>query len=255
MDVTDRHVEVHHFEAFSSLGRAEGCQLHLSPELCWVYTGTAELNHVFAARLSPERLDPVVLETVQRFAFWHAPLTWVVGPSTQPPDLGQHLERFGFRLRESRLGMTLEPGALQPAPWVEGLALEPVPPAGLKAWAKVVALANAIPRTRLALLEEVVALTLEQPAWRHLLARLDGEPVAALGLLEAAGVVGLHWLATVPKARRRGIASALVGRALEAHAPPTLPAVLLATPQATGIARRLGFSAAGRYDFYTLHPK
>ena len=59
-----------------------------------------------------------------------------------------------------------------------------------------------------------------------------------MGFAEA-GVLGVYGVATVPEARRRGIATALT-RGRWWHA-PALPAVLQPSPMAEGMYPRLGF--------------
>ncbi|MDX2006503.1 MAG: GNAT family N-acetyltransferase [Meiothermus sp.] len=219
----------------------------------YIHTGLKLHNRVFNARLEGN-FDPQVLELIQRFDLWRVPLIWDVSPSSRPADLGQHLERFGFVRRAELLGMGLELSGLRPAPLPQGVSLEPVTEANFDMWSKVIALANGLPRTRMAMFQKIYEPTLRMPRWRHFLALAEGTPAATCSLLAPAPeasdpALGVYWVATAPKFQRQGLASGVVSRLLEACCSLSW-AVLHSTPEGLEIYRRLGFADDLPYTVY-----
>jgi hypothetical protein len=74
---------------------------------------------------------------------------------------------------------------------------------------------------------------------------VDGSPVAVSMGFREAGVLGIYGVATVPRMRRQGLATALTSHAIAAS--PDLPAVLQPSTMAEPIYRRLGFSRFGAF--------
>ena len=84
------------------------------------------------------------------------------------------------------------------------------------------------------------------PAFELLLAWSGSRPVAAMATLSDGETVGIYHLATLPGARRRGIAGNLLALALgEAQAHGCRWATLTATPEARALYDALGFRACG----------
>jgi GNAT superfamily N-acetyltransferase len=88
--------------------------------------------------------------------------------------------------------------------------------------------------------------TVSNPRFTAYLARLGGRAVAALTAMCAGDTVLLFNVATVPRARRRGIAGNLALVALrDAQASGCVNAALTATPEARRLYEELGFRACG----------
>jgi GNAT superfamily N-acetyltransferase len=83
------------------------------------------------------------------------------------------------------------------------------------------------------------------------LARLDGEPAACVGTVDEGGDCGVYLVATVEAARRRGLASALMRRALlDALGRGCATSSLQATKAGVPVYRRLGYSDAGAIEMW-----
>jgi ribosomal protein S18 acetylase RimI-like enzyme len=78
-------------------------------------------------------------------------------------------------------------------------------------------------------------------------------PQSALLALDHEGDCALGWMSTLPKARRRGLATALCVRALaDAAARGCATASLQSTLEAEGVYRAVGFQEVGRFREYAL---
>jgi GNAT superfamily N-acetyltransferase len=94
------------------------------------------------------------------------------------------------------------------------------------------------------------------PAFDLWVAWLGARPVAALATLIADDVVGVYHVATLPGARRRGIAGNLLTLALgEAQAQGCRWATLTATPEARALYETLGFRSCGLLEQWMPGPR
>ena len=248
MDITQ--LEANYFAYIRSMALQHAQEEGLE----WVYTGVGMQNRVFNAHLQPKTLDAQILSVLQRFARWGIPLNWDVSPSTQPLNLARELERFGFSKRTSLTGMALELSCLQPQRALPDLSILPVDQANLSTWTKVIGLANEYPKTRIQMFQAIYQRTLDQPHWRHFLVCLDQEPVGTCSLFDAEGVLGVYWLATVPRAQKRGLASGGLSQLLQAQQGKYRWVTLQATPLSLGLFRRLGFEEVGGIEVYQVKP-
>ena len=64
-------------------------------------------NGIFFARLTNENLDKID-ESLDYFKKRGLPVTWWVGPTSKPADLGRHLEAHGFIHTVDMPGMAVE---------------------------------------------------------------------------------------------------------------------------------------------------
>jgi GNAT superfamily N-acetyltransferase len=87
--------------------------------------------------------------------------------------------------------------------------------------------------------------------WRLYLAHLEGQAVGVASSFQAAGVVGLYFVLTVPQARRQGVATALTWHALqEARRLGYRIAVLGASETAVPLYSRLAFREYCRISLF-----
>ncbi len=94
--------------------------------------------------------------------------------------------------------------------------------------------------------EPMARWTTENPATQMYIAYLDGRPACALATMQQDGVVGVYHVATLPFARRHGIAGNLLILALrDAAEAGCNVATLTATPEALHLYERLGFHTCG----------
>lgn len=234
---------------WAGYGRAPGAELHEGDDLLRVITGASEalFNGVFRARLSPDAVDGAIGKTLARVASRRVPMFWWVGPSTRPVDLGAHLERCGFTHAGNSPAMAM---ALHTLPEqlsrIPGLVVKPVEDLDeLRRWARVAAIGTGFPERfhdELVELEVGVGLGPRGRLYARYVGYQDGEAVGTSALLLHAGVAGIFAVATIPRARGRGIGTALtLGPLLEARRRGYRVGTLQATPMGFPVYRRLGF--------------
>ena len=97
--------------------------------------------------------------------------------------------------------------------------------------------------------------TNENPAFT-LIGALGNQPVATVATLPAGGTIGVYHVATLPEARRRGIAGNLLLLALrDAQAAGYGAATLTATPAGQQLYTQLGFGVCGLLEQWMTGPR
>ena len=93
-----------------SYSRLPGAELYDQPDLFWVATDIPfpPFNGVVRARLPAETIVPTITSTLQHFARRRVPMLWLIGPSTQPSDLGSHLSALGLTHMADDPGMAID---------------------------------------------------------------------------------------------------------------------------------------------------
>jgi len=234
-------------------------EVHDGPDCLFTLTGVplALFNTVSRARLTPDNVDASIEAAISRCASRSVPMLWFTGPSTTPSDLAARLQAHGFThdSDEDRLGMAVDLlGMVEEPSMPAGLAIEQVGDiAGLGTWNRVVSVAFGFPQLASDILRDCftnVGLGAHLPL-RHFVGRLGGIPVAGASLFLAAGVAGIHLVATVPEARRRGMGTAMVLALLRAaRAEGYEVGVLVARQAVAGFYRRIGFKEYCRLGTY-----
>jgi GNAT superfamily N-acetyltransferase len=202
-------------------------------------------NGVGRTRLPAERADAVIAETLGYFQARDLPMMWIVGPQTQPADLGSRLAAQGLISRNAMPGMAILLERLPDPPLPPGATVEEVMDAGmLREWTQACSAGYEMPyevAEAFACISNDLGFG-EQAPIRSFLARQDGKPVACSTLFLGVGVAGLYCVATVPEARRQGLGAAVATAPLKAaKASGYRIGVLQASEMGHAVYQRLGF--------------
>jgi GNAT superfamily N-acetyltransferase len=231
-----------------------GAEVHDRDGVLWI---ESDIPHPLANAVLRARLDtntPRAIEAaLAPFARRRVPMCWIVGPRSEPPDLGIHLRHHGLTPGGTQTGMAAGIGdaAADAQGPPDGLEIREVLDRGdLERWRVPVRRAFGFPPlVDEAVIAAIGAHALERRDVRCFLGLLGGEPVAASMLAPAGGVAGVYNVATLPSVRRRGIGTALTRAAMAAaRADGHRWAVLLAEPAGEGIYRALGFEPLCRVE-------
>jgi len=254
-----RAVEENWCAAWGSLG-----DLHVIPAT--EVTNSAECLRICTPG-QPEMLLNIVLRfasatpvtsaaierTIAPFRQHHLPFQWWLTLGAQPAGLREQLRALGMQTWGGATSMTLHLPGWRPylRSLGPGIALGQVASAEDAAEAlHVICEVFYVPPEPMAL------WTVRNPAFQVYSARWGGRVVAALATLRRGDVVGVYHVATLPTARRRGIAGNLLVLALtEATAGGATLATLTATPEARSLYERLGFRTCGKIEQWVPGPE
>lgn len=259
---TDARVEAvcrAYFTALFCMARAlPGAEVYDGPDILLMAGPTGHPAQSFAARC---RSDAGCQKGLRFFRERGRPFTWTVTPGDAPAGLSALLAAAGLAPAAGLTGMHAD--RVAPALPPSGVAVHEAGPG-----------APPILRTDLERLHGQV-FDLPAPVNASLLAamwaQVDGPPAARRGRLYYAGArgapaglcyalpagdtVGIYSVATAPAWRRRGIAGALVVRAVaDARAAGADSAVLHAVPGVESVYARLGFVPVCRLETFTWPP-
>jgi len=255
-------IEAHHRELSAKWARVQGGVVDDRPQLLRTAVGlpVTYTNQINAARLSPGNADSEIAATEAFLDRHGVPGMWVVGPLSEPADLGERLVRRGWVHEEDLPWMA--------APISRLLGTAPQPPGGLVVdaveeddaqarWLSVMSEGFGMDdrgREAMSRLAAAVGYGADRP-WRRFVGSIDGRPVGSAGLMITERVAGVYNVATVPDARRLGMGAAMTAAALrEGLARGYEVAVLGASARGYGVYRRMGFVEVCRVGLYDWKP-
>ena len=241
------------------LGAWPRAQTYIGDDIAWSLTDVKYpiLNSTVRVRLEPEGADAAIRSAAERSRTWRVPVLWWITPRSQPDDIAQRLIDHGFRRGGDVPGMAIDLAGLPPqAPLPEGLSVEEVLDAEtLDGYLDVLEAGFGFPpsvRNAFGECFRAVGLGATQPL-RHFLVRLDQEPVATTDLLIAAGVAGIYNVATLEKARGRGIGSLVTAYALQvARSQGLQTGILQSSDMGFNVYKKLGFQQVCTFHHYVL---
>jgi ribosomal protein S18 acetylase RimI-like enzyme len=238
-----RAIEANLWEYWKLFGRLSHANLHDTPELLWVSTALPFpfLNGVVRTHLTPDTVDATVAVTLDHFKQRNVPALWLIGPSSQPVDLGRTLVAHRLSHIGDDPGMAMDLHRLNdniPSP--AGLIIERVDDATtLRIWCSFTGQADVT--NALFELGMAIGFSADRPL-SHYLGWLNGQPVATASLVLGGGVAGICNVMTIPEAQRQGIGSLMTAAPLrEARAMGYRIGVLQSTKMGVKVYRRLGF--------------
>lgn len=239
-------------QAWIHLGRGLGAVVHEEPEVSWFLS--KHPFHLANGIVQTHCSESAVEEQLERFIAYRIPMTWLVGPSTQPAGLGACLEQHGW-MGEAAPGMALDLHSLDkwPASPPKLRILRVSNEEQLKTWLRVMTVGSGIPEEGLTLLLDIVSRRgfQEDPTVHYYLGMFDDRPVATSLLYLGGGVVGIYNVATLPEVRRQGIGRVLtVLPLLQARLLGYQIGVLQASPLGLNLYRRLGFREYCTFQAY-----
>jgi ribosomal protein S18 acetylase RimI-like enzyme len=256
-------IEANFNEEMACFGRGlpQG-ELHKTPELLWIYTGSRGPNAVLHSRFASDDstyIHAQIDEMLEFFKTRNLEFDWTTGPSTHPTNLATMLETRGFVYRESTTGMAVDLQALNEDIYVNPdlIITEIEDLETLKILRTIEVLGFGSSETAAQNCYDTythVGFANGMP-WHHYIGWLHNEPVAIASLLFHAGVAGIYGVATIPEARRKGVAAAMTLHTLhQARRHGYRVAVLSPTEMSFAIYLRIGFQECCKLIHYEWSP-
>jgi len=236
-----------------------GGEFHEEAEACWYLTGlpSSLFNGVQLARFAEGDIDTKIERLLQPFRERHLPVSWSVGPSSRPAELGVRLAAHGLELVHIQTCMVADLHALnEPVETPPHLHISVVENQEmLRTYANVSMRGFDAPEAENKVYYDTYAAigSGNDLPWRHYIGWLDEQPVAVSSLLLHAGVAGIYGVATVPEARRQGIGAAMTLAPLhEARARGYAIATLSPSDMGLRIYQRIGFREYCQVHIYAF---
>ena len=211
-------------------------------------------NGVFFAHLTDKNIEEKINESLAHFRKRGLAMRWWVGPTSEPADLGNHLEAHGFVQTAAMPGMAVELDSINESlEWPQDLKISLVQDdQTLRHWCEVM-----LPTFGLGehidsflAMERHIGFSRDLPR-RSYVGYLNERPVATSHLLLTRRVAGVFCIATVPEARRKGIGTAMTLKPLrEAREMGYSVGVLHSSRIGYNVYRRVGFEERCKINVY-----
>ena len=97
-------------EAWIRFARVLGATVYDELFMLWFFSGILFhlANGIVNAHFPEDHLEELLDERLQQLSDKKVPMSWLIGPSTRPVDLGSRLEAFGWVLGDEAPGMAIE---------------------------------------------------------------------------------------------------------------------------------------------------
>jgi ribosomal protein S18 acetylase RimI-like enzyme len=252
-------VRLNLYAFFRHLGRLDGMEVVADSALMrWraPMPSWAWFNGVLCTRPTAAGDEQAIRDAVAYFRNHAVPaFTWWLMPDLVRADWERQLLPYGFRLNDDAPGMAVDLQNLDreqsgpPRFTVESVSDHDT----LKVWTRTfVAGFQQPPESEAGIFNMMSGLGLAWPV-RNYLGYLDGKPVATSHVCLGAGVAGIHFVSTLPEARRLGIGAAMTLTPLrEAERLGYRIATLASTAMAFKVYERLGFRQVCRMEHFCL---
>lgn len=232
-------------------------EFHDGPQATWFLTSAPffPFNQILRVSFAPGEADAAIDGLLARFRSRSLPFCWNVGPASRPPDLATRLQAHSPADGSSMPAMALDLSQpLDEPARPDGLVVERVhDAAALDRWAQAYRDGFDLSERFVGTLRDAyAAIGCDDSApFRHYIGFLEGAPVACSTMFLDGSAAALWHIATLPKARKRGIGAAMTLQPIrDAHALGHRLAVLYASDMGAPVYRRLGFREHFRLSQY-----
>ncbi|MBI2332724.1 MAG: GNAT family N-acetyltransferase [Chloroflexi bacterium] len=181
----------------------------------WFTSGVnrAGYNGITCAQFDSEKLEQQVDHALEPFRQTNTPLTWWIGPSSQPGTIGRVLQAHGFVHNRDMIGMAADLRQLIPfsPPKAEYTFVPITNPAELGLWMPLFMDTFGVPASDASLVLDIFSQLAFSPdsKWRHYML-CAGEQVIATSSLHFGGdIAGLYNIATRPEQRKSGLGTSI----------------------------------------------
>ncbi|RDI42534.1 bifunctional GrpB family protein/GNAT family N-acetyltransferase [Aquicella lusitana] len=224
------------------------------PNFTLVNAGLADdtFNYAIDAHFPSEEAEQKIEEVTAYFRQRRVPFSWWISPHDKPADLCSKLERAGYHNTENNVAMYFELDSwdIESLQVPELEIVRALDKQTLRDFALVLANDKTAFETYFAWVAEVVT---EDDPIEYYVGYVEGKPVVRGLSCYYAGVAGLHWLSTVPDARRKGYGTVMQQfRLKRAKDLGYHIAVLQASDEGFPLYQRLGYKECGYFREFKI---
>jgi len=233
--------------------------LRKEQDMTIVSTGVpnVHMNFVLGPRFTSKNMARRTDEALSYFRKKRLPMRFFLGPSSTPPELGDHLRKQGLIPGWASPGMVMDLKTVNRQTLPAGLEIHPVE--DLKSFRICVETLGRGFEIQEENLEESCEIIMGfgiGPTRRWFLGMLDGKPVSTSMMVPHKGLAGIYAVATIPEARGKGVATAVTREALLAAKDMGYEtAILEASKMGFPVYSRLGFKECCMFKIYIWTPK
>jgi len=227
---------------------------HLTTMACSVKFSM--LNRVFRTRLSHDDVDEKIRETIEYFSSKGLPFRWQIDPGDTPEDLPERLENHGLTLKGGP-GMALVIDELRALELPEGFTFEKVVTRETnEVYCRLLPEAYGMPDIARDIFIKIMLNLGVRDDFCNYLGFLGDEPVSASSVFYSDGVAGIYNVATLPRARGRGIGTYMTAAPLfDARDLGYRVSILHSTRMGYNVYKRLGYEEYCRHESYEWIPE
>jgi ribosomal protein S18 acetylase RimI-like enzyme len=239
------------------IAREGGGEVYEGSDVKWTCTPGPLFNRIFAASFPEDQANERIADVVGEFLSRGSKASWITGPSTRPANLGTRLEHCGFASSVDWVAMDADLDSIvtdlaEP----DGCRIEEVrDDPTLHAWIEAMCSGFGFgPDARESAHRHMSSMGFgDESALRHYVAYINDTPAAASTVFFGSRAAGVYFVATIPSARRKGLANAVTRRGLEeSRRRGYATAVLQASRMGEPLYRKMGFVRRSTMGLYFL---
>jgi Predicted acetyltransferase involved in intracellular survival and related acetyltransferases len=236
-------IEYNTAEFFLNLGFLNGDEVCNNPEIKYIFTKNW-FNRIFMANFNESDVSAHVEQIVSRIKKLNISASWYITPQSRPLSLQSHIKNYGFTCHEDWKAMAID---LENIPesfnFPEDMEIKEVLNLDeLETWADVLVESFEFSKIVGSYKKYFIKAGLKDSNSHYYLGFLNGKPVATGVLFEGKGAAGLFYIGTIPTARRKGIAKAMVNYLLSQAMNRGYPiSILQASEIGYPVYKKIGF--------------
>jgi predicted GNAT family acetyltransferase len=230
--------------------------LRQNQNVFWVKSGIPlrASNGVFYNNFEASKTGNKIEEIKKEFQSEGLPFMWWATPSSRPQNLGDNLEKQGFKLFAHQPGMALQLNDLgDKFPISKNLEIKKIENENeLTDWIPVAFQSFGMDLSCKEMCRELFNNNRLDKSYFYYIGYLKGKPVTVSLLFPGAGVTGIYWVGTLADARKQGAGEAITFKALlEAKKMGYKLATLKASGLGFPIYKKFGFMEYCKMKFYS----
>ena len=236
-------IEYNTAEFFLNLGFLNGDEVCNNPKIKYIFTKNW-FNRIFMANFNESDVSTNIEQIVSRIKKLNISASWYTTPQSRPLNLENLIKEHGFTYQEDWKAMAID---LEIVPEnfniPFGMEIKEVFSLNeLETWADVLVESFEFSKIVGSYKKYFIEAGLKDSNSHYYLGFLNGKPAATGVLFEGKGAAGLFYIGTIPTARRKGIAKAMVNYLLSQARNRGYPiSILQASEMGYPVYKKIGF--------------